>query len=108
MSLPEIGRIVPAAAGYRLHPAVDIKATGPAEHLALDVDVQSEAGNVRGQFTADVQAPDFAARGDVNVERLNLAPILKDPGAEDRSDGARDARPDDDVRAGQRAGGGSR
>ena len=35
ISLPEIGRIVPAAAPYRLHPVVDIKANGPAERLAL-------------------------------------------------------------------------
>ena len=79
VSLPEVGRIVPAAAGYRLHPAVNIKANGPAERLNLDVDVQSEAGRVRGRLTGDVQAPDFGARGEVSVERLNLAPILKDP-----------------------------
>jgi hypothetical protein len=41
--------------------------------------VRSEAGSVRGQLTADVQAPDFSARGDLDVDRLNLAPILRDP-----------------------------
>ena len=35
VSLPEIGRVVPAAAGYALHPAFNIKANGPAERLAL-------------------------------------------------------------------------
>lgn len=79
VSLPEIGRVVPAAAGYDLHPALDVKAAGPAERLALNLDVQSEAGNVKGQVTADVQAPDLAVRGDVTLEQLNLAPILKDP-----------------------------
>jgi autotransporter translocation and assembly factor TamB len=79
LSLPEIGRVIPAAAGYNLHPAMNVKADGPAERLSLYLDVRSEAGNVRGQVTADVQAPDFAVRGDVDVERLNLAPILKDP-----------------------------
>ena len=79
VSVPEIGRVVPAAAGYGLHPRFDIKASGPAEKLALDLDVQTEAGVVRGQLTADVKAPDFAARGAVEVERLNLAPLLKDP-----------------------------
>ena len=79
VSLPEVGRVVPAAAGYNLHPAIDIKANGPAEHLTLSLDVRSEAGNARGEVLADVQAPNFAVRGDVNVERLNLAPILKDP-----------------------------
>lgn len=79
VSLPEIGRVVTAAAGYALHPVVDIKAAGPASALELQLNVRSEAGNVNGHLTADVQAPNFAARGDVNLERLNLAPILKDP-----------------------------
>jgi autotransporter translocation and assembly factor TamB len=79
VSLPEVARVVPAAAGYNLHPALNLRAEGPAERLALDMDVRSEAGAVKGRITADVQAPDFAARGTVAVERLNLAPILKDP-----------------------------
>jgi autotransporter translocation and assembly factor TamB len=79
VSMPEIGRILPAAAQYGLHPAFDVKADGPADKLALDLSVQSEAGNVRGQLTADVKAPDFAARGRLQVERLNLAPLLNDP-----------------------------
>ena len=79
VSLPEIGRIIPAASGYALHPAIDVKASGSAGNLALDLDVRSEAGNMRGRLTTDVQAPNFAARGDVNVEHLNLAPFLKDP-----------------------------
>ena len=77
VSLPEIGRVIPAAAGYNLHPDHRIKADGPAERLGLTLNVRSEAGNVRGQLTTDVQAPDFAARGEVDVERLNLAPILR-------------------------------
>jgi uncharacterized protein involved in outer membrane biogenesis len=79
VSLPEVGRIVPAAAGYDLHPRLTLKADGTADRLTLDVALQSEAGNVRGRLTGDVQAPDFSARGDVNVDRLNLAPLLKDP-----------------------------
>jgi hypothetical protein len=79
VSLPEIGRVVPAAAEYPLHPRLDVRAEGPADRLALDLDVQSEAGNVRGQVTADVQAPGFAVRGDVEVANLNLAPLLRDP-----------------------------
>ena len=79
VSLPEIGRVFPAAAGYGLHPKFDVKASGPADNLALDLAVQSEAGNVRGQVTADVKAPDFAARGSVQLERLDLAPIIKKP-----------------------------
>ncbi len=79
VSLPEIGRVVPAAAGYTLHPAISLRADGPAERLGLTLDVRSEAGNVRGAVTADVHAPGLGVRGEVNVERLNLAPILKNP-----------------------------
>jgi autotransporter translocation and assembly factor TamB len=77
VSLPEIGRLLPAAAGYRLHPAIDVKANGPADQLDLVVDVRSEAGNIKGQVIADVQAPDFGVRGEVDLARLNLAPILQ-------------------------------
>ena len=79
VSLPEVGRVVPAAADYGLHPKFDIKASGPAENLALELHVRSEAGNVRGNLTTDVKAPDFAARGTVDLAGLNLAPLLKDP-----------------------------
>ena len=79
VSLPEIGRVLPAAAAYPLHPQFSVKATGPADRLLLDLDVRSEAGNVRGQLTTDVKAPDLAARGDVEVERLDLAPLVKSP-----------------------------
>ena len=84
VSLPEIGRVVPAASGYGLHPRFDVKARGPANRLELDLDVKSEAGSVRGQVTTDVKTPDLAIRGDVDVDRLNLAPLLKNP--EHRSD----------------------
>lgn len=77
ISLPETGRVLPAVSGYRLHPDVDIKASGPAENLQLDLNVRSEAGNARGALTADLEAPELAFRGDLDVERLNLAPLTK-------------------------------
>src|SRR5688572_15371306 len=80
LSLPEIGRIVPALAPYTLHPAVDIKAKGPAERMAMDLDVRSEAGDIDGQVTADLRGPDLGAEGEVDVEHLNLARLLQDPG----------------------------
>lgn len=84
VSLAEIGRVVPEVAEYQLNPAFDIKANGPADGLALELDVRTEAGNVRGQITADVQGPATGAQGTLNVQNLNLAPILQD--AEQRSD----------------------
>ena len=79
LSLPEIGRVVPAAAAYRLHPQFDITANGPADNMALDLDVQSEAGRVRGKVTADLKGPAFGAEGQVDVEHLNLAPLIRNP-----------------------------
>ncbi len=78
VSVPEIARVVPDAAGYNLHPAFDLKADGPADRLNLALNLRSEAGNVRGHLTTDVQAPDFAARGELDLDQLNLAPIVRD------------------------------
>jgi translocation and assembly module TamB len=41
--------------------------------------VKSEAGAVSGTVTADLKAPDLGARGNVAVQNLNLAPLLKNP-----------------------------
>ena len=95
LSVPEIGRVVPAATGYQLYPGFEIRANGPADRLALDLNVRSEAGNVKGQLTADVEGPSLGAEGDLQVERLNLARLLKDPAQ--RSDITGRARLDVDV-----------
>ncbi len=79
ISMPEIGRLVPSAEGYALHPAIDIKAKGPLQALALNLDVESEAGKIQGQVAVDTEAPDFSIRGDLDIAQLNLAPLLKDP-----------------------------
>jgi translocation and assembly module TamB len=79
VSLAEIGRIVPAAAEYPLTPQFTVSASGPLTQLELDLDVQSEAGDVRGQVTADLQAPQYAVRGTVNLTALDLAPLVRDP-----------------------------
>lgn len=77
LSLPEIGRIVPALSGYQLHPVLVVTANGTSDRLAMDLDMKSEAGLVRGQLMTDLRSPDFAFTGPLHVERLNLAPILK-------------------------------
>ena len=95
LSVPEIGRVVKAAAGYQLHPGFEIRANGPADRLALDLSLRSEAGNVQGQLTADVEGPTMGAEGNLQVERLNLARLLKDPAQ--RSDITGRARLDIEV-----------
>src|SRR6185436_3396841 len=39
----------------------------------------SEAGGAHGMLTTDAKAPDLNAKGNVSLEALNLAPIVKDP-----------------------------
>ena len=84
VSLPELSGVLPELKGYALHPAVDLKADGKQSALTLTMNGESEAGNISGRVTVDVLAPDYAARGDVSIQHLNLAPVLKDPS--DKSD----------------------
>jgi len=79
LSLPEIARIVPALAGVRLQPKFQVKVAGPLDRLGVDMNVQSTAGDLWGQITADVQAPGQSVSGHVSVSHLDLAPILKNP-----------------------------
>jgi autotransporter translocation and assembly factor TamB len=79
LSLPEFGGVLPALAGYPLHPSLNLKAEGPENALRLTIDEHSEAGDVQGTLTADASAPDYGARGDLNVRHLDLAPIVKSP-----------------------------
>ena len=83
---------MPALAGYQLHPVLVVTANGTSDRLAMDLDMKSEAGLVRGQLMTDLRSPDFAFAGPLHVERLNLAPILKS--AAQRSDITGDVRID--------------
>jgi uncharacterized protein involved in outer membrane biogenesis len=97
-SLPEIARLVPALAGIKLQPAFEIKLDGPADHLGIDMNVRSSAGQIAGTVTADVLAPGRSVTGTVSVRHLDLAPILRN--ARDKSDITGTARVDlhaDDV-----------
>lgn len=77
LSLPEIGRFVPAAA-LPLHPHLSVGLTGTIEHLAVDLEVErSEAGQARGRLAIDATAPDRALEGRLTTTDLNLAPILR-------------------------------
>ncbi len=77
-SLPELARLVPALAGIELRPAFEVRLNGPLGALGVDMNVRSSAGQLTGQFLADVQAPGQAVRGELHVRHLDLAPLLKD------------------------------
>ena len=84
VSLPEVGRLVPALAGYQLHPTLVVNANGTLDRLLLDLHLTTEAGLVRGPLMTDLRSPDFTFAGPLHLERLNLAPILKNPGPAER------------------------
>ena len=90
LSLPEIARIVPALAGIRLQPSFTVKAAGPLDQLALDMNVQSSAGQASGKITADLLSPGQSVAGTLSVRRLDLAALLNDP--KQKSDITADAR----------------
>ncbi len=99
-SLPEVARLVPALAGIDLRPAFEVTLNGPLGALGVDMNVRSSAGQLTGQFTADLQAPGQAVRGELHVRHLDLAPLLRDPAQ--RSDLTADLTADvtaDDVSA---------
>src|SRR3954468_16477603 len=79
LSLPEFAGVVPPLKGYDLHPTFDVKATGAQSNLQLAFNVTSEAGGAHGLLTTDAQAPDLNAKGNVSLQSLNLAPIVRDP-----------------------------
>ena len=82
VSLPEVGRFVPAAS-FPLHPRLTVGVTGTMEALGLDVNLtQSEAGRAKGRLHLDVTGPARALQGQLAVADLNLAPLLKAPEAE--------------------------
>jgi autotransporter translocation and assembly factor TamB len=80
LSLPEFGGVLPVVQGYNLHPAFDVKADGLLESLQMALNVKSEAGTASGKVTADFRAPDLGVKGELDIQHLDLAPILKSPG----------------------------
>ena len=48
LSIPEIAKVLPALAGVRLQPAFELKMAGPADELAVEMNVRSSAGNATG------------------------------------------------------------
>ena len=75
LSLPEIGRFLPAVAATNLRPSLEIEANGTIDRLALALDVRSAAGQADGSVTLDLEGPRRAASGTLNVRDFNLGPL---------------------------------
>ena len=80
LALDEIARVLPALRDYHLQPAFELKAKGPSDRLAVDVNVrEANVGNVIGDLTVDALEPHRRVAGTVSVKNLNLAPATKNP-----------------------------
>ena len=74
----EIGKLVPALRGYRMQPAFELTAKGPAERMQVEVDARDgKAGHVIAALTVDGKAPGRRAAGTVSMEHLNAGPLGK-------------------------------
>jgi translocation and assembly module TamB len=80
LSLPEIARLVPALAGVGLQPSFELHLSGPADHLAVAMNVRSSAGQVTADVVANLIAPGQSVVGDLSVRRLDVAAIVNKPG----------------------------
>lgn len=92
LSIPEIGRLVPALSSVQLQPAFQVKVDGPLDRLGIDMNVRSSAGSLSGQMTAGLLAPHQSIAGTLSIEHIDLAPILNDK--RQKSDITADARMD--------------
>jgi autotransporter translocation and assembly factor TamB len=93
LALAEIARLVPALRGYAMQPAFEISASGPADRLAVDLNVRDATlGRATGDLTVDAMEPGRRVAGTVSFERLNVGAVLPAdtpaPGAAGRADRA--------------------
>src|SRR6185437_3182465 len=66
-SLPELARVVPALAGVKLQPAFELKTSGPLNHLGVEMNVRSSAGQAIGELAADLVEPGQSVSGNLSV-----------------------------------------
>lgn len=88
LSLPEIGRFVPAVAHLDVRPSFTSRITGTLDALGVDIDLTSDAGGVVGPLVIDTTGPTRGVSGTVDVTAVNLAVWLHDPEAAGRISGA--------------------
>jgi hypothetical protein len=77
LSLPELSRFVPGLDDMTLEPHVSVEAAGPLRDLQLNMTLDSMAGRVMGPLIGDFEGPERSLRGSLELEGINLAPILQ-------------------------------
>ena len=66
VAIPELAELFPALAGVDLQPSFDLKIDGPMDRLAVQMNVQSSAGELSGTLIGDVMEPGYAASGEIS------------------------------------------
>jgi hypothetical protein len=76
LAVNEIAKLVPALRGYELQPAFEIAAKGPADRMAVDLNVrEANLGNATGKLTVDADGTDRRIAGTVSMEHLNVGAL---------------------------------
>ena len=79
LALSEIARIVPALRGYLIEPALEVKASGPLDQLAVALQVRDQnLGSVTGNLTVDAIGPARRIAGTASVQHFNVAAVVPD------------------------------
>ncbi len=77
-TVTELARLIPALRGYALQPVFDVTASGPADKMAVRLNLrEANLGQVAGNFTIDALAPGQRVAGTAMIEHLNLGPVAK-------------------------------
>jgi autotransporter translocation and assembly factor TamB len=78
VSLPEIRQLIPAVGSTKVRPIVDATVSGPLNHLATQISVKSDAGEVNGEGLVVLRDAERSFTGRVALRRLDLAPFADD------------------------------
>ena len=77
LAMHEIARLVPALRGYDLQPAFEIAAKGPADRMAVDLNVRdANLGHATGDLTVDADGADRRVAGTVSMQHLNVGALV--------------------------------
>lgn len=74
LSLPEIGRFLPAIAYLDLRPSLRTTVAGTLDALRLELELTSSAGNATGPLTLDLTGPARSVAGSLAIQDVDLEP----------------------------------
>jgi hypothetical protein len=77
LAIAEIARLVPALRGYQLQPAFAVAAEGPADRMAVNLELREpQVGALAADLTVDALSPGQRVAGTASLTRINVAPLL--------------------------------